>query len=371
MSPDAPVSLALPFGAIGLVGGWLTADSLHLQPPHDAPRFLLAGVTPITAALLGSYLTKRIGGVGGGGAATSSAGAGAVDGARLVGAGWMEGPGRWTRRGPIVASLLAVWAIGVAGVVNGMTIGLMVGPAGMIIGAAFGAVFSLPFIPALAVVLLAANRVGRARAGSIVASADRRAVWAATASVIAVAALGAGALFGAPVAPELGRAAAAMGLAVVGALFVVDAAALARVLRLPRGPMGAAAGGERGDAGEVEVEVEATGTRGDSGAGRAWGEGRASTSVWGTRCSSRWCGRPMPTGERGRSPGSCGATASAPWRRCGQGWRGAGSRWRSGRRSWGSRGGDRGATRLPAAGGRAGRRKRGLGERGRGIWLDT
>ncbi|WP_433935164.1 hypothetical protein AB3662_10880 [Sorangium cellulosum] len=273
MSPDAPVSLALPFGAIGLVGGWLTADSLHLQPSHDAARFLLAGVTPITAALLGSYLTKRIGGVGGGGAATSRVGAGAVDGARLVGAVWMEGPGRWTRRGPIVAGLLAVWAIVVAGVVNGMTIGLMMGPAGMIIGAAFGAVFSLPFIPALAVVLLAANRVGRARAGSIVASADRRAVWAATASVIAVAALGARALFGAPVAPELGSAAAAMGLALVGALFVVDAAALARVLTLPRGPMGAAAGGERGEVGEVEVEIEATGDAGGKRSGTGVGRG--------------------------------------------------------------------------------------------------
>lgn len=274
MSPDAPVSLVLPFGAIGLVGGWLTADSFHLQPPHDAPRFLLAGVTPITAALLGSYLTTRIGGVGSGGAATSSAGAGAADGARLVDAGWMEGPGRWTRRGPIVASLLAVWAIGVAGVVNGMTIGLLVGPAGMIIGAAFGAVFSLPFIPALAVVLLAANRVGRARAGSIVASADRRAVWAATAAVIAVAALGARALFGAPVAPELGRVVAAMGLAAVGALFVVDAVAMARVLTLPRRPMGAGEGGERGDSGEVEVEVEAEATGEAGGKRSATGVGR-------------------------------------------------------------------------------------------------
>lgn len=273
MSPDGPVPLALPFGAIGLVGGWLTADSFHLQPPYEAPRFLLAGVTPITAALLGSYLTKRIGGVGSGGAATSSAGAGAVEAAPAVGAGWMEGPGRWTRRGPIVASLLAVWAIGVAGVVNGMTIGLMVGPAGMIIGAAFGAVFSLPFIPALAVVLLAANRVGRARAGSIVASADRRAVWAATAAVIAVAALGARALFGAPAAPELGRVVAGIGLAAVGALLVVDAVAMARVLALPRRPMGAGAGGGRGGSGEVEVEVEATGEAGGKRSGMGVGMG--------------------------------------------------------------------------------------------------
>ncbi|WP_437736272.1 hypothetical protein [Sorangium sp. So ce1335] len=283
MSPDAPVSLVLPFGAIGLVGGWLTADSLDLGPPYHTPRFLLAGVTPVIAALLGGYLTKRFGGVGSGGASTSSAGpagsavpalgAGwpASGAGPLLGAGWVEGPGRWTRRGPLAASLLAVWAIGVAGVVNGMTIGLMLGPAGMIIGAAFGALCSLPFIPALAVVLLAANRVGRARAGSIVARADRRAVWTATAAVIAVATLVARARYGTPVAPELGRAVAAMGLATVGVLFVADAVAMARVLALPRGPRATGAGGERderGDGGEVEIEVEVEGV-GEPGAKRS------------------------------------------------------------------------------------------------------
>ncbi|MGK3965278.1 hypothetical protein WMF38_14005 [Sorangium sp. So ce118] len=262
MSPDAPVSLVVPFGAIGLVGGWLTADSFHLA--DEAPRYLLAGVTPVVAALLGSYLTGRIGGVGAGSAAaTSSAGAGWGDGAA-----WMDGPGRWTRRGPIAASLLALWAIGVAGVVNGMTIGLLLGPAGMIIGAAFGAVCALPFVPALAAVLLAANRVGRARAGSIVARADRRAVWAATSMVIALAVLTARALFGAPLAPELGRAVAAMGLATVGALFVVDAVALARVLTLPRGPLAA---GEGDEAGELEVEAEARDEAGELGEGGTGG----------------------------------------------------------------------------------------------------
>lgn len=262
MSPDAPVSLALPFGAIGLVGGWLTADSYHLEPPHNLPGILLVAVTPVVAALLGSYLTRRIGGVGSGGSAASDGGAGAAGSAGpLLAAGWAEGPGRWTQRGPLAASLLAVWAIGVAGVVNGMTIlGILLGPEGTILGAALGALFSLPFIPALAVVLLAANRVGRARAGSIVAASDRRAVWAATAAVIALAAL---ALSGAPAAPELGRAVAGAGLVVVAALFAIDAVALARVLTLPRRPVGAGAGGggggELGDGGEVEIEVEVEG----------------------------------------------------------------------------------------------------------------
>ncbi|WP_437726894.1 hypothetical protein [Sorangium sp. So ce861] len=264
VSPDAPVSLVLPFGAIGLVGGWLTADSFHL--PDRSVHYLLAGVTPVVAGLLGHYLTSRIGGVGSAGAAVPGAVAGWADGP-----GWASGPGRWTRRGPLVASLLSLWAIVVAGVVNGMTIGLVLGPAGMIVGAPFGAVFSLPFVPALAVVLLAANRVGRARAGSIVAQADRRAVWSATAAVIAAAALATPAFFGRPAAPEVGRAVAAIGLAVVGALFVVDAVALAKMLTLPlprrligveeAGEGGAGMGvgaGERVDLGlgdEVRVEV--------------------------------------------------------------------------------------------------------------------
>ncbi|KYF87815.1 hypothetical protein BE20_25050 [Sorangium cellulosum] len=223
------MSLVLPFGAMGLVGGWLTADSFHL--PDRSVHYLLAGVTPVVAGLLGHYMTSRIGGVGSAGAAAPGAVAGWAD--RPGGA---SGPGRWTRRGPIVASLLSLWAIVVAGVVNGMSVGLVLGPAGMLVGAPFGAVFSLPFVPALAVVLLAANRVGRARAGSVVAQADRRAVWSATAAVIAAAALAAPALFGRPAVPEVGRAVAAVGLGVVGALFVVDAVALAKVLTLPLPP---------------------------------------------------------------------------------------------------------------------------------------
>ncbi|MGK3995677.1 hypothetical protein [Sorangium sp. So ce1024] len=290
MSPDAPVSLALPFGAIGLVGGWLTADSYHLGPPHNAPGILLTTVTPVVAALLGRYLTPRIGGVGTGGAAAPDGGmgataldggAGAAGGVGPLGgaepqraAGWVEGPGRWTRRGPLVASLLVVWSIGVAGVVNGMTIvGILLGPEGTMMGAALGALFSLPFIPALALVLLAASRVGRARAGSIVAASDRRAVWAATAAVIALATLATRARFGAPPAPDLGRVIAGVGLAVVAALFAVDAVALARVLTLPRRPVGAGegagGGGELGRGGEVEieVEVEARGQRSGTGMG--------------------------------------------------------------------------------------------------------
>ncbi|WP_437899200.1 hypothetical protein [Sorangium sp. So ce124] len=266
MSPDAPVSLVLPCGAIGLVGGWLTADVLEMD--ELVPRFLLAGVTPIVAALLGHYLTPRIGGVRGDGAMALGAGEAPVDGAL-----WVDAPGKWTRRGPFMAGMLALWAIVVAGVVNGMTIGLVAGPAGMIIGAAFGAVFALPFVPALAVVLSAANRVGRARAGSIVALSDRRAVWAATAAVTAVALqLGSG-LPGAA-APDLERLVAAMGFAVVAGLCMVDAVAMARVLKLPRERSGA--GDEVAERIAAEIEAGATEAGEDGGAGsaaRAGGKG--------------------------------------------------------------------------------------------------
>ncbi|WP_437281075.1 hypothetical protein WME90_11095 [Sorangium sp. So ce375] len=270
MSPDGPVSLVFPCGAIGLVGGWLTADSLDMT--ELVPRCLLAGVTPIVAALLGHYLTPRIGGARSDGAATSGAGEAPMDGVP-----WVVAPQKWTGRGPMVASVLVVWAIVVAGVVNGMTIGLVAGPAGMIIGAAFGAVFALPFVPALAVVLFAASRVGRARAGSIVALSDRRAVWAATAAVIAVA-LQLGSGLPEAMAPDLAGLVATMGFAVVGGLCALDAAALVRVLKLPRERTGVGAEIAEGIAAEIEAAAmeEATGAGEDGGArsaARAGGRG--------------------------------------------------------------------------------------------------
>ncbi|WP_437993240.1 hypothetical protein [Sorangium sp. So ce145] len=266
MSPDAPVPLVFPCGAIGLVGGWITADVLEMD--ELVPRFLLAGVTPIVAALLGHYLTSRIGGVWGDGSMAFGAGDAPADGLP-----WVDAPGKWTRRGPFVAGVLALWAIVVAGVVNGMTIGLVAGPAGMIVGAAFGAVFALPFVPALAVVLIAANRVGRARAGSIVARSDRRAVWAATAAVIAVA-LQLGSGLPEAAAPDLGRLVAAMGFAVVAGLCALDALEIARVLKLPRERSGA--GDEVAERIAAEIEAGAAGAEDDGGAGsaaRAGGKG--------------------------------------------------------------------------------------------------
>jgi hypothetical protein len=268
MSPDAPVSLVLPCGAIGLVGGWLAADVLATD--EHALRFWLAGVTPIVAALLGYYLTPRSGGVRGDGSMAFGAGDAPADGLP-----WVDAPGKWPRRGPFVEGVPALWAIVAAGAVNGLIIGLVAGPAAMIFGAAAGAVIALPFVPALAVVLSAANRVGRARAGSIVALSDRRAVWAATAAVIAVALqLGSG-LAGAA-APDLGRLVAAMGFGVVGGMCAMDAMDIARVLKLPRERSGA--GDEVAERIAAEIEAGAMGVMaaGDDGAAGsdAWAGGK-------------------------------------------------------------------------------------------------
>ena len=79
-------------------------------------------------------------------------------------------------------ALLGALAIAGAGSANGMLIGVFTAgvrefAGGIVVGALFGALCSLPFIPALGLILAAARRVGRARAPSVVDSLDRRRVW--------------------------------------------------------------------------------------------------------------------------------------------------------------------------------------------------
>ena len=140
-----PVPLTWPFAVAGLVGGWLSADTFK---PHggDELRVLLALVTPVVAALLGRFLTSRIHG------------------------------------GPLRTALMVTAAIIGAGMINGVLLGLFLGAMiGVLIGVPFGALFALPFVPPLALVVLLARRVGRARPGSAVDASDRRAVWGAVA----------------------------------------------------------------------------------------------------------------------------------------------------------------------------------------------
>jgi hypothetical protein len=149
-SREAP--LALPLALMGLAGGWLTAHVTVGNNSGDGPIALLLMVfTPILSAFLGEHLRKRV------------------------------------RHAFVVRTVLATM---IAGVLNGVVIGLFLGLGpGMLVGAIAGFFFSLPFVPALLLVVGFGRRVGRAGLGSIVDSADRRGPWAATFVTIALGAL--------------------------------------------------------------------------------------------------------------------------------------------------------------------------------------
>jgi hypothetical protein len=142
-----PPSLWLPFAALGIAGGWLTARGFG---PGDAPiGAMLFTFTPLSCALLGGFLTKRIG--------------------RF----WFP---------------LAFVATIVAGVFNGALIGLcLAGPVGVPFGGMFGAMYALPFLPATMAVAFAARRV-TAAPETPVGRAQRRGIWVTAAFAIAASA---------------------------------------------------------------------------------------------------------------------------------------------------------------------------------------
>src|SRR4051812_27639272 len=149
----APRSLLpLPFALLGLLGGWLTSRLVHNGAQEI--RGLLVIMTTVASAGLGRALPPRGG------------------------------------KGPLAAIARAVASIVLAGLINGVLIGFFGGGLlGIMVGGLFGLIFAAPFVPALLPVIAAARRVGRARAGSLVDGADRRAVWLATAMVAALASL--------------------------------------------------------------------------------------------------------------------------------------------------------------------------------------
>jgi hypothetical protein len=144
-----------PFTLLGLFGGWLTAARFG-SSQLDSGALTLLGPTPIVAGLLGALLAAK----------------------------------RRHWRGLAFAMPLLVPA---AGAVNGVTIGLLFAlterglgeliAAGVLVGAFCG----LFFVPALLLVFLVAVRVGRARPGSLVDAAHRRAPWAIAAACIVAA----------------------------------------------------------------------------------------------------------------------------------------------------------------------------------------
>jgi hypothetical protein len=108
-------------------------------------------------------------------------------------------------------------------------------------GAFFGALASLAFVPVCALVHAAAIRAERARHGSIVASADRRAVWSILATALSVTTLAgtidvpASRSRDAVPLPRVGFGIGAAVWLIVGAVIVADVIALYRVSRLGRG----------------------------------------------------------------------------------------------------------------------------------------
>ena len=150
---SGPIQLAAPFGAIGLAGGWMTADFFRAGTfGIDAGfRPLLVVLTPMVAASLGLVVTGR-------------------------------GEDSWARAASLVAGTVVA-----AGTFCGALVGFMLWPPqGLIEGAGNGLLCALAFLPAFWMVLAAARAVGRARPGSLVDASDRRGVWLATATAIAL-----------------------------------------------------------------------------------------------------------------------------------------------------------------------------------------
>lgn len=149
-------NLTAPFGALGALIGWVSASALQnpiLRAGRDLSRPLAATGGFVTAALLGTYLTRR--------AHTQAQ---------------MAELGLGTQ-GAVRMFLALVLPLLGGGMVTGVLVGASVPKQadGIMLGAACG----ILAVPLCAIVLAAALRAERARLGSLVADTDRREVWAA------------------------------------------------------------------------------------------------------------------------------------------------------------------------------------------------
>jgi hypothetical protein len=189
-SSSIPAPIALPFAAVGLAGGGLAADAFGL-PWGDGIRWALTLVTPLSALILGFSLERHVRG-------------GAM---RTM---WV-----------LCAAVLA------AAVANGMVVGSAVAvPSGILAGALVGAFCGLPFLPALALVVVFARVVGRARPNSFADGSHRRSLWVMTACAVSGGSLVSSTPWGSFVLV------ASILLVVITSL--LDASALVRLLRIRR-----------------------------------------------------------------------------------------------------------------------------------------
>lgn len=158
-SSPARRHLALPYAVLGAAGGWMAADFFRvgaLRHMDAGLRPALMTITPLVALILGLLLHPVT---------------------------------RWSGWRAALATASGVLS---AGLVAGAFVGVMTwSKYGLGEGAASGFWCGAAFLPGFAAVLWAARRVGRARPGSLVDGADRRAVWVAAAAAIALGTLAA------------------------------------------------------------------------------------------------------------------------------------------------------------------------------------
>jgi hypothetical protein len=204
--------LKLPFAIVGLAGGWLSVGLLanplvRIIPARNQTAAAVLGA--FAGVLLGALLERKV-----------------------------ADRGAWGDR-PLTLLQLAVLVIA-GGAFTGGGVGLVeVGSMWAVLtGALNGGLASIAFVPVCALVFAAALRADRARHGSIVASADRRAVHGILAGALSVTTL-AGALdatasryakLGA--LPHAGAAMAIAAALVVAGVLLADVRAFARVARL-------------------------------------------------------------------------------------------------------------------------------------------
>jgi hypothetical protein len=212
--PPRVPSLVVPFAIVGGAAGWMACDFLGnpvIDVAHRGGEWPAAGCAAVVAAIIGKLLTRWC--------------ATRMD--------WHPPKATWMR---LVISVLVGGALVGAIVTWGMEGELAYAH----VGAGFGVLASVPFIPVCAVVLATAKRAERARLGSLVAGADRRAVWGILATALAVPAAvsaidwpvaGKRGWFGEMTAPWPAIALLGASVAALAYAYLADRAALARVQR--------------------------------------------------------------------------------------------------------------------------------------------
>jgi len=161
--PAKVASLALPFALVGLAAGWLAVGLLEnplVYRSYRVNRPAAALVAAAVAASVGAYLSRSRGSRAAGSTPLSNM---LLLAPPVIGAGG------------VVALIVALWG-------EGWTDHTMD-------AVAFGLASGVAFLPICRAVVASAERSARARMGSLVARADRRAVWSILATCVGVATL--------------------------------------------------------------------------------------------------------------------------------------------------------------------------------------